>query len=111
MSAFGWEAISAQGEAGAGLDALAREAAFYYLGDKGLGRPGWRYPRFRAEEAAEGTPFELPVALATAIEPDFAREAQRQGVTTEHLLQHALLYYVADLHSGRVAERIVAELD
>lgn len=106
MDAFGWEAIHAQGEAGAGLDSLVREATCYYLNDKGLDRPAWSYPRFRA---AEGDAWEL--TIGDAIEPAFAAEAARQGVTTERLLKHALLYYLADLHSGRVAERIVAELD
>lgn len=109
MGAFGWEAIHAQGGAGAGLDSLVREATCYYLNDSGLDRLGWRYPRFRAEATAAGEGWELTVGQE--IEPAFALEAARQGVSAQQLLQHALLYYLADLHSGRVAERILAELD
>jgi hypothetical protein len=34
-------------------------------------------------------------------------EAERQGVTLEELLEHAALYYLSDLDSGRVAAKIL----
>jgi hypothetical protein len=34
-------------------------------------------------------------------------EARRQGVTVERLVEHAALYYLADLDSGRVAKRVL----
>ena len=42
---------------------------------------------------------------------DFAQEAaeaeaRRQGVTLEELLEHAVLYYLADLDAGRIAARV-----
>lgn len=77
----------------------------YYLNDRNCGRPGWHYPRFRVtERAAAGRP-EVTAGENDLSQLAFAREAERQGVTSERLFQHALLYYLADLHSGRVARR------
>jgi len=36
-------------------------------------------------------------------------EAQSQAVTLEQLVRHALMYYLADLDSGRVATRVPAD--
>jgi hypothetical protein len=33
-------------------------------------------------------------------------EAERQGVSIEALVEHAAMYYLADLHSGRAAVKI-----
>lgn len=33
-------------------------------------------------------------------------EAERQGVALEELIEHAAMYYLADLHSGRAAVQI-----
>jgi hypothetical protein len=34
------------------------------------------------------------------------REAQRQSIPLERLLEHAAMYYLADLHSGRAAVQV-----
>ena len=34
------------------------------------------------------------------------REAQRQSIPLEHLVEHAAMYYLADLHSGRAAVQV-----
>jgi len=34
------------------------------------------------------------------------REAELQGVLPEELLAHAALYYLSDVHSGRIAVRV-----
>jgi hypothetical protein len=36
-------------------------------------------------------------------------EAERQGVPLEELLQHAAMYYLADLDSGRLAARVLRD--
>jgi hypothetical protein len=36
-------------------------------------------------------------------------EAASQGVTLEDLMRHALMYYLADLDSGRTATRVMPE--
>jgi hypothetical protein len=38
-------------------------------------------------------------------------EAERQGVSIEELLEHAALYYLSDLDSGRVAAKILKRAD
>jgi hypothetical protein len=34
-------------------------------------------------------------------------EAERQGISVEELVRHAAMYYLSDLHEGRVAARIL----
>jgi hypothetical protein len=36
-----------------------------------------------------------------------SEEAERQAVPLEELVAHAALYYLADLHSGRLAARVL----
>lgn len=109
--AFGWEA--ARERSAGGLVPLVREAAHYYLADREAGRPGWRYPRFRSGTGGSEWPVpdELPGIAGDDLCSAFAREADRQGVEQGQLLRHALLYYLADLDSGRVTARIADELD
>jgi hypothetical protein len=38
-------------------------------------------------------------------------EAERQGVSVEEVVTHAVMYYLADLDSGRAAARILREAD
>lgn len=95
------------------LASLARsitQAIGYYLADQGSARPGWAYPRFRRDQQPLPT-VRLPIEIDDALWDTLAAEADRQGVSTDQLLQHAVLYFVADRDSGRVAERIAAGLD
>ena len=97
---FGKKALAARLRGGASSDAVVSKAARYYLGDRGSGRLAWRVPRFlRSGEVAEsaGTEVELDDYTMAALE----REARRQGVAPDRLAEHALLYFLADLESGR----------
>jgi len=38
-------------------------------------------------------------------------EAARQNVTVEELLVHAAMYYLSDLDTGRVAARVLKEIE
>jgi hypothetical protein len=38
-------------------------------------------------------------------------EAERQGVTLEELGAHAMIYYLSDLDSGRVAAKVMRKAD
>ena len=82
-------------------------AARYYLADQGSGRGGWAYPRFRVGELREDALVELSTSLDEATHKAFKLEAERQDVWAEQLLEHALLYLIADLDSGRVTQRIL----
>jgi hypothetical protein len=106
---FGAEAFEAQVRAGSSRDAVVRTAARYYLADRGSGRVAWRPPRFlRAEDgrASTVTDVELDEDTMEALE----KEARRQGLALDRLAEHALLYYLADLSTGRAAARVGSAL-
>jgi predicted DNA-binding ribbon-helix-helix protein len=81
-------------------DAAVRTACLYYLADRDSGRPTWRAPRF-APEPPLGSP--LHVQLDDATWDALAEEAREQAVTVEQLALHAVVYFLADLDSGRLA--------
>src|SRR5262249_38961610 len=82
------------------------QAIRYYLADRGEGRSAWPYPKFlrgvEAADPAEG--FEVSIEIDEAAWRDFSVEAERQGVSTRRLLQHAALYMAADRDSGRLTQ-------
>jgi hypothetical protein len=85
-----------------------RTAILYYLGSREDARVGWRAPRFRGGPGnvrAEG------VAVDDETWAALEAEAGRQGVPPGRLAEHAVLFYLADLESGRIAERLGAALE
>lgn len=81
----------------------------YYLADKESERAGWTYPSFRRDDR-RGPAVEVQLDLDDAIWEAFSREADRQGVSTDQLVEHAVLYFAADRDSGRLAQRITKDL-
>jgi hypothetical protein len=77
-----------------------RMASIYYLNDRDARRPAWLVPDLAADSHPSGR---LQVKLDDATWGALSEEADRQGVPTELLAMHALLYYLADIDSGRVA--------
>jgi hypothetical protein len=95
---FGKKALAVRRRRGASSDAVVSEAARYYLADRGSGRLARRVPRFLgAGEPDEPAEVELDDDTIVGLE----REARRQGVDPSRLAEHALLYFLADLDSGR----------
>jgi hypothetical protein len=86
---------------------LAGRAARYYLADLGSGRLALRVPRF--EEAREKPSMQLTVELDDDGGRELEAEATRQGVSVEALLEHAILYFLADVDSGRAEWRILED--
>lgn len=84
---------------------LVSRAAEYYLADRGEQRAAWRVPRFRREAGAPGD-VELELDLDPEVWEELRQESERQGVPVERVVEHAALYLVADLESGRVAPRL-----
>lgn len=82
----------------------------YYLAERDSGRPGWPCSELDAEaEDAEVASMELDVdAVAWGA---FSREANRQGVSTDLLLRHGVLFYMADRDSGLLTEKILEDLE
>jgi hypothetical protein len=91
-------------EENASPDATLRTAVLYYLADRDAQRPGWRAPRrFRLPPDPSS---DLEVVFDDVTWAALELEAKRQGVTSDALAVHTVLYYVADFESGRLAERL-----
>jgi hypothetical protein len=91
-------------EENASPDATLRTAVLYYLADRDAQRPGWRAPRrFRLPPDPSS---DLEVVFDDVTWAALELEAERQGVTSDALAVHTVLYYVADFESGRLAERL-----
>jgi hypothetical protein len=84
--------------------AVLRTASLYYLADRDSGRPAWQVPDFLRSSPEAGTELEVDVDDETwAV---LHGEAREQGIDPQRLAEHALLYYLADLDEGKLAERI-----
>jgi hypothetical protein len=92
------------------LERSLLQAMRYYLSDRSSGRAGWPYPGFRRDGHHDEQGIDLQIDVDGAVWDDFSKEAERQGVSTDHLLQHAALYFAADRDSGRLAQRILSDL-
>jgi len=106
--------LESLGEAGGevgegGLERRLALAIHYYLVERGTDRAEWRYSVFGRDRRRKGRK-EVRFVVEEEVWRQFADEAQRQGVSTDELLQHAALYFAADRDAGRIAERIIEDL-
>ena len=104
---FGWSALQDQAHAdGLELDQLIDLACSYYESQLGSDRTAMRVPRFeRSAGGREDRVLQLEMGAETRRRLE--QEALRQGVELERLLEHAAMFYLADLDAGRVTEKIV----
>jgi hypothetical protein len=104
LDSFGQRALSDfTEESHDSASAVVRTASLYYLADRDSGRAAWRVPRFLRESPnVEGLEVDLDDDTFAALR----REASGQGVEPARLAEHALLYYLADLDGGGLAERV-----
>jgi hypothetical protein len=111
MDEFGRQAVDAIARRRRGSQSAAvRTASLYYLADRDADRPAWRVPAF----VRDGLPKRgdgLQVALDDDTWRAVSEEADRQNVSGETLLRHALLYLHADLESGRLPGHLDDALD
>jgi hypothetical protein len=84
------------------LSCSLRLALRYYLASKESGRLEWPYPTVR-RDGSPNPAVELQFEVDDAIWKEFSGEANRQGVSAQQLLQHAVLYFAADRDCGRLA--------
>jgi hypothetical protein len=85
----------------------ARTASLYYLADRDAERPTWPVPSFAsAPVVPDGDSARVTIELDDETWKVVAEEAERQRVSAERLIEHALLYFLADLDSGRIADRL-----
>jgi hypothetical protein len=85
-------------------------ALHYYLSDRESGRAEWRCPGFSSDSPPEDR-VGLELEIDGSIWAAFEQEAGRQGVPTELLATHGVLYYSADRDAGRITQRILDRLD
>ena len=86
---------------------VVRTASLYYLADRDRGRPAWPVPP-SATAPREGS--DVTVRLDNETWDAVHEEAERQGVSAADLTRHAVLYFLADVDSGRVARRLARVL-
>jgi hypothetical protein len=104
LDRFGHEALAEHLRATGESESDALDVAVrYYLGDADSGRMAWKVPRktTRADPADE-----IELELDDGLHSQLRRESRRQHVSPDLLAMHALMYYLADLDSGRAAARL-----
>ncbi len=77
------------------------EAIRYYFAEGHSGRGGWAYPGFRRDGDRAGQAIQ--VLIDAAAWERVGEEANRQEVTPGELLEHVLLFFLADRDAGRLA--------
>jgi hypothetical protein len=80
----------------------------FYLKEKGSGGTGWAYPDLLRQGHPEEE-VEVELEIEDALWREMRLEAARQHVSVTQLLEHAALYYAAELDAGRLTERILGE--
>jgi hypothetical protein len=85
---------------------LARHAVRYYLSDRDSGRMALKVPRLSRDTSGKPA-LELELDLDPDTWRELEKEAERQEVSVERLLTHAMIYFLADLDAGRVERRML----
>jgi hypothetical protein len=107
MDAFGSEAFADFAERqGGSVSRVATVAARYYLADPDDNQPGWPVPSAARMAEQEHPHAGVRVEVEESTWNALLREARRQGVDIRVLAAHAVLYFMADVDSGRVAQRM-----
>jgi hypothetical protein len=107
ISEFAIKAL--EGEEGRGFEHVPGRLARgirYYLNERNSGRVEWRYPDFRRSREP-GRLVEVPLRIDEGVWSTLEEEAAHQAVTTQQMLDHAALFYAADVNAGRVTKRIL----
>jgi hypothetical protein len=68
----------------------------------------WRVPGLSPEPARQPA-LQLALDLDADSWNELDREVERQGVSLERLLEHAIIYFLGDLDAGRVERRMLEE--
>ena len=109
LAPFEREALEAYGAAQqVPPERVVLTAVLYYLREQPSGRKTWPAPSFRRNEPKRGAA--LQVELGEETRQVLATLAGAQGVSPESLARHALLFFLADADSGRVAATLARML-
>jgi hypothetical protein len=109
---FAREAIA--GEEGMSSERIplhAVQAIRCYMNDRALGRPGWKYPVALREDWEAAKKVELELSIDRDLWLSLEDEADRQGVSSQQLVEHAAFYFAAEVNAGRATRRILDELE
>ncbi|HEY7455590.1 MAG TPA: hypothetical protein VH683_13550 [Thermoleophilaceae bacterium] len=108
LDKFGQRAFArlARGRRGSAAAAV-RTASLYYLADRDSHRAAWRVPRFGLGEAGPTLKVHLDEETWRAV----SDEAERQGVSPDALAVHAVMYFLADVDSGRMGRLLDEAFD
>jgi hypothetical protein len=82
----------------------------FYLGEPGTRPHGWAYPDFLRERRASND-VELDLNIEDLLWISLEAEAREQDVEVDRLLEHATLYFAAEMDAGRATERILEEIE
>jgi hypothetical protein len=83
---------------------VIRTAVLYYLQERHADRTTWRRQTLAGDEAGSAVAVEVDLGEETG--HALAEQATAQGVDPEDLARHALLFFLADVDSGRVARAL-----
>jgi hypothetical protein len=101
---FGWRSLAAEARRERrSLEELLAAAAAYFHSELGSGRAALLVPRAGRQPQGRGSRIEL--ALPAPVWRELEAEAARQRVPLGRLLEHAALYYLAAVDSGREPPR------
>jgi hypothetical protein len=107
LEEFGASTLEAEAERySVSAAALARHAVRYYLADRDSGRMALRVPQL-SQQPARNPALALSVDLDPSTWRELEEEAESQQVSVERLLEHAIVYFLADLDAGRVERRML----
>jgi hypothetical protein len=107
---FGWESLeSAARSGGETIDELLTRAAAYFDAELPTARAAMLVPTFKP--GGRGIPREVRLEISRDCWEHLESEAERQGASLERVLEHAALLYLADIDSGRVAERLLGRAE
>jgi hypothetical protein len=90
---------------------VIRTAVLYYLRERDSDRLEWRMPELARAQPGGATAVEVEVEEETW--RSLVEEAAAQSTDSETLARHALLFFLADVDSGRIAGKLarVVRLD
>ena len=112
LAGFGREALESQvRRLRMSLREIVRMATVYYSSRLVAEQPAGRVPRFTRARGEPLDALEVSLDLDPAPWQVLESEAERQGVSLDRLVEHATLYFLAELHAGRVVEEILRRSD
>jgi hypothetical protein len=83
---------------------VIRTAVLYYLRERDSDRLEWRMPELARAQPGGATAVEVEVEEETW--RSLVEEAAAQSTDSETLARHALLFFLADVDSGRIARKL-----